>query len=131
MVGTGLEMGLLGLTTPFPPLQELVLEPAQRRVRLEGLRYATALKQQAAQYSVALLHWEATWRQLSSPCGAWALRWTGAGLGGEDAACSTSGVGSGREGLLPTSDHHRGPSVGSPQPPTGSCPVLRHTHACV
>nr|XP_013015685.1 neurobeachin-like protein 2 isoform X2 [Cavia porcellus] len=54
--------------------QELVLEPAQRRVRLEGLRYATALKQQAAQYSVALLHWEATWRQLSSPCGAWALR---------------------------------------------------------
>ncbi|XP_044610595.2 neurobeachin-like protein 2 isoform X3 [Equus asinus] len=54
--------------------QELVLEPAQRRVRLEGLRYAAALKQQAAQHSTALLHWGALWRQLSSPCGAWALR---------------------------------------------------------
>ncbi|XP_012928023.1 neurobeachin-like protein 2 isoform X5 [Heterocephalus glaber] len=54
--------------------QELVLEPAQRRARLEGLRYAAALKQQAAQHSVALLHWGALWRQLSSPCGAWALR---------------------------------------------------------
>ncbi|XP_023556433.1 neurobeachin-like protein 2 isoform X3 [Octodon degus] len=54
--------------------QELVLEPAQRRARLEGLRHAAMLKQQAAQHSVALLHWEATWRQLSSPCGTWALR---------------------------------------------------------
>ncbi|XP_058412923.1 neurobeachin-like protein 2 isoform X2 [Diceros bicornis minor] len=54
--------------------QELVLEPAQRRARLEGLRYAAALKQQAAQHSTALLHWGALWRQLSSPCGAWALR---------------------------------------------------------
>uniref|UniRef100_A0A8C0KM69 Neurobeachin-like protein 2 n=1 Tax=Canis lupus dingo TaxID=286419 RepID=A0A8C0KM69_CANLU len=59
--------------------QELVLEPAQRRVRLEGLRYGAAVKQQAAQQSTALLHWGALWRQLSSPCGAWALRW---GLGG-------------------------------------------------
>lgn len=49
----------------------------QRRVRLEGLRYAAVLKQQAAQHSTALLHWEALWRQLSSPCGAWALRWAG------------------------------------------------------
>ncbi|XP_032314533.1 neurobeachin-like protein 2 isoform X11 [Camelus ferus] len=54
--------------------QELVLEPAQRRARLEGLRYAAALKQQATQHSTALLHWGALWRQLSSPCGAWALR---------------------------------------------------------
>ncbi|XP_060018110.1 neurobeachin-like protein 2 isoform X5 [Lagenorhynchus albirostris] len=54
--------------------QELVLEPAQRRARLEGLRYTAALKQQAAQHSTALLHWGALWRQLSSPCGAWALR---------------------------------------------------------
>lgn len=54
-----------------------MLEPAQRRVRLEGLRYAAALKQQAAQHSTALLHWGALWRQLSSPCGAWALRWAG------------------------------------------------------
>nr|XP_055198957.1 neurobeachin-like protein 2 isoform X3 [Nyctereutes procyonoides] len=54
--------------------QELVLEPAQRRVRLEGLRYGAAVKQQAAQQSTALLHWGALWRQLSSPCGAWALR---------------------------------------------------------
>nr|XP_035963586.1 neurobeachin-like protein 2 isoform X3 [Halichoerus grypus] len=54
--------------------QDLVLEPAQRRGRLEGLRYAAALKQQAAQHSTALLHWGALWRQLSSPCGAWALR---------------------------------------------------------
>ncbi|XP_075820546.1 neurobeachin-like protein 2 isoform X1 [Microtus pennsylvanicus] len=54
--------------------QELVLEPAQRRARLEGLRYAAVLKQQAAQHSTALLHWGALWRQLSSPCGAWALR---------------------------------------------------------
>nr|XP_020023925.1 neurobeachin-like protein 2 isoform X4 [Castor canadensis] len=54
--------------------QELVLEPVQRRARLEGLRYAAALKQQAAQHSTALLHWEALWHQLSSPCGAWALR---------------------------------------------------------
>ncbi|XP_006893098.1 PREDICTED: LOW QUALITY PROTEIN: neurobeachin-like protein 2 [Elephantulus edwardii] len=54
--------------------QELVLEPAQRRMRLEGLRYAAALKQQAAQHSTALLHWGALWRQLSSPCGSWALR---------------------------------------------------------
>uniref|UniRef100_G3SM56 Neurobeachin-like protein 2 n=1 Tax=Loxodonta africana TaxID=9785 RepID=G3SM56_LOXAF len=54
--------------------QELVLEPAQRRIRLEGLRYAAAIKQQAAQHSTALLHWGALWRQLSSPCGAWALR---------------------------------------------------------
>uniref|UniRef100_G1R307 Neurobeachin like 2 n=1 Tax=Nomascus leucogenys TaxID=61853 RepID=G1R307_NOMLE len=54
--------------------QELVLEPAQRRARLEGLRYTAALKQQAAQHSTALLHWGALWRQLASPCGAWALR---------------------------------------------------------
>ncbi|KAM6169581.1 LOW QUALITY PROTEIN: neurobeachin-like protein 2 [Rhynchocyon petersi] len=54
--------------------QEQVLEPAQRRTRLEGLRYAAALKQQASQHSTALLHWGALWRQLSSPCGAWALR---------------------------------------------------------
>ncbi|CAO2633435.1 Neurobeachin-like protein 2, partial [Lemmus lemmus] len=54
--------------------QELVLEPAQRRARLEGLRYAAVLKQQAVQHSTALLHWGALWRQLSSPCGAWALR---------------------------------------------------------
>ncbi|XP_047388286.1 neurobeachin-like protein 2 isoform X4 [Sciurus carolinensis] len=54
--------------------QELVLEPAQRRARLEGLRYVATLKQQAAQHSTALLHWGALWRQLSSPCGAWALR---------------------------------------------------------
>ncbi|XP_027270492.1 neurobeachin-like protein 2 isoform X3 [Cricetulus griseus] len=54
--------------------QELVLEPAQRRARLEGLRHAAVLKQQAAQHSAALLHWGALWRQLSSPCGAWALR---------------------------------------------------------
>ncbi|KAL1782504.1 neurobeachin 2 isoform X2 [Sigmodon hispidus] len=54
--------------------QELVLEPGQRRARLEGLRYAAVLKQQAAQHSTALLHWGALWRQLSSPCGAWALR---------------------------------------------------------
>ncbi|XP_057622636.1 neurobeachin-like protein 2 isoform X1 [Chionomys nivalis] len=54
--------------------QELVLEPTQRRARLEGLRYAAVLKQQAAQHSTALLHWGALWRQLSSPCGAWALR---------------------------------------------------------
>ncbi|XP_039084272.1 neurobeachin-like protein 2 isoform X2 [Hyaena hyaena] len=54
--------------------QELVLEPAQRRASLEGLRYAATLKQQAAQHSTALLHWGALWRQLSSPCGAWALR---------------------------------------------------------
>ncbi|CAH6777630.1 neurobeachin-like protein 2 isoform X2 [Phodopus roborovskii] len=54
--------------------QELVLEPAQRRARLEGLRYAAVLKQQAAQHSTALLHWGALWRQLSSPCGAWARR---------------------------------------------------------
>ncbi|XP_021574806.1 neurobeachin-like protein 2 [Carlito syrichta] len=53
---------------------QLVLETAQRRARLEGLRYAAALKQQAAQHSTALLHWGALWRQLSSPCGAWALR---------------------------------------------------------
>lgn len=70
-------------TDPFlhPALtpQDLVLEPAQRRGRLEGLRYAAALKQQAAQHSTALLHWGALWRQLSSPCGAWALRWAGLG----------------------------------------------------
>lgn len=54
--------------------KELVLEPAQRRARVEGLRYASVLKQQAAQHSTALLHWGALWRQLSSPCGAWALR---------------------------------------------------------
>lgn len=54
-----------------------MLEPAQRRGRLEGLRYAAALKQQATQHSTALLHWGALWRQLSSPCGAWALRWAG------------------------------------------------------
>ncbi|KAM5291942.1 neurobeachin-like protein 2 [Ctenodactylus gundi] len=54
--------------------QELVLEPAQRRARLEGHRHATMLKQQAAQHSTALLHWGALWRQLCSPCGAWALR---------------------------------------------------------
>lgn len=69
-----------------PTPQELVLEPAQRRARLEGLRYTAALKQQAAQHSTALLHWGALWRQLSSPCGAWALRWAGfwveSGLGG-------------------------------------------------
>jgi hypothetical protein len=64
-------------TDPLPPLQELVLEPVQRRARLEGLRYTAALKQQAAQHSTALLHWEALWHQLSSPCGAWALRWAG------------------------------------------------------
>ncbi|XP_054549725.1 neurobeachin-like protein 2 isoform X3 [Talpa occidentalis] len=54
--------------------QELVLEPAQRRARMEGLRFTGALKQQAAQHSTAMLHWGALWRQLSSPCGAWALR---------------------------------------------------------
>ncbi|XP_006065277.3 neurobeachin-like protein 2 isoform X3 [Bubalus bubalis] len=54
--------------------QELVLDPVQRRARFEGLRYAAALKQQAAQHSTALLHWGALWRQLASPCGAWALR---------------------------------------------------------
>ncbi|XP_027788340.2 neurobeachin-like protein 2 isoform X2 [Marmota flaviventris] len=54
--------------------QDLVLEPVQRRARLEGLRYVAMLKQQAAQHSTALLHWGALWRQLSSPCGAWALR---------------------------------------------------------
>ncbi|KAM5234243.1 neurobeachin-like protein 2 isoform 4-T4 [Hipposideros larvatus] len=54
--------------------QELVLEPVQRRARLEGLRYAAALKQQAVQHSTVLLHWGALWRQLSSPCGPWALR---------------------------------------------------------
>ncbi|XP_054406869.2 neurobeachin-like protein 2 isoform X1 [Pongo abelii] len=54
--------------------QELVLEPAQRRARVEGLRYMAVLKQQAAQHSTALLHWGALWRQLASPCGAWALR---------------------------------------------------------
>ncbi|XP_007949943.1 neurobeachin-like protein 2 [Orycteropus afer afer] len=54
--------------------QELVLEPMQRRTRLEGLRYAAVLKQQAAQHSTALLHWGVLWCQLSSPCGAWALR---------------------------------------------------------
>lgn len=59
----------------FLPPQALVLEPAQRRARLEGLRYAAVQKQQASQHSMALLHWEALWRQLSSPCGAWALRW--------------------------------------------------------
>lgn len=66
----------------FLPPQELVLEPAQRRARLEGLRYASVLKQQAAQHSTALLHWGALWRQLSSPCGAWALRWAGLGRKG-------------------------------------------------
>ncbi|XP_017521315.2 neurobeachin-like protein 2 isoform X8 [Manis javanica] len=54
--------------------QDLVLEPALRRARPEGLRYAAVQKQQASQHSTALLHWEALWRQLSSPCGAWALR---------------------------------------------------------
>ncbi|XP_076985630.1 neurobeachin-like protein 2 [Tamandua tetradactyla] len=54
--------------------QGLVLEPSQRRAHLEGLRYAAALKQQVAQHVTALLHWGALWRQLSSPCGAWALR---------------------------------------------------------
>ncbi|XP_021027034.1 neurobeachin-like protein 2 isoform X1 [Mus caroli] len=54
--------------------KELILEPAQRRARVEGLRYASVLKQQAAQHSTALLHWGALWRQFSSPCGAWALR---------------------------------------------------------
>nr|KAF6420831.1 neurobeachin like 2 [Molossus molossus] len=54
--------------------QELVLDPVQRRVRLEGLRYAATLKQLAAQHSTVLLHWGALWRQLSSPRGAWALR---------------------------------------------------------
>ncbi|XP_070247222.1 neurobeachin-like protein 2 [Myotis yumanensis] len=54
--------------------QEQVLEPVQRRARLEGLRYGAAQKQQAAQLSTALLHWRALWRRLSSPCGAWALR---------------------------------------------------------
>ncbi|XP_053456436.1 neurobeachin-like protein 2 isoform X1 [Nycticebus coucang] len=54
--------------------QELVLEPAQRRARLEGLRYSAVLKQQAAQQETSLLHWGVLWRQLSSPCGAWALR---------------------------------------------------------
>lgn len=67
-----------------------MLEPAQRRVRLEGLRYGAAVKQQAAQQSTALLHWGALWRQLSSPCGAWALRW---GLGG-----AAPGVRPGRDG---------------------------------
>lgn len=73
----------------FPP-QELVLEPAQRRARLEGLRYAAVLKQQAAQHSTALLHWGALWRQLSSPCGAWALRW--AGLQGGGAGLGANGT---------------------------------------
>lgn len=64
---------MLGWSCSHP--QELVLEPVQRRARLEGLRYVATLKQQAAQHSTALLHWGALWRQLSSPCGAWALRW--------------------------------------------------------
>lgn len=67
--------GLTCSSTPTP--QELVLDPVQRRARFEGLRYAAALKQQAAQHSTALLHWGALWRQLASPCGAWALRWAG------------------------------------------------------
>ncbi|KAL2803918.1 neurobeachin-like protein 2 isoform 2 [Daubentonia madagascariensis] len=54
--------------------QELVLEPAQQRARLEGLRYSAVLKQQAAHQSMALLHWGTLWRELSSPCGTWALR---------------------------------------------------------
>ncbi|XP_006868866.1 PREDICTED: neurobeachin-like protein 2 [Chrysochloris asiatica] len=62
------------LTRSRKAFQALVVEPTQRRARLEGLRYTTALKQQAAQHSTALLHWGALWRQLSSPCGAWALR---------------------------------------------------------
>ena len=82
-------MGLTCSSTCIP--QELVLDPVQRRARFEGLRYAAALKQQAAQHSTALLHWGAQWRQLASPCGAWALRW--AGLGAE-----SGGVGLGREG---------------------------------
>lgn len=59
-----------------------MLDPVQRRARFEGLRYAAALKQQAAQHSTALLHWGALWRQLASPCGAWALRWAGLGESG-------------------------------------------------
>lgn len=59
------------------PLQKLVLEPAQQRARLEGSRYTGVLKQQGAQHTTALLHWGALWRQLSCPCGAWALRWVG------------------------------------------------------
>lgn len=70
-------MGLTCSSTRIP--QELVLDPVQRRARFEGLRYAAALKQQAAQHSTALLHWGAQWRQLASPCGAWALRWAGLG----------------------------------------------------
>lgn len=57
------------------------MEPVQRRARLEGLRYASVLKQQAAQHSTVLLHWGALWRQLSNPCGAWGLRWVGLGAG--------------------------------------------------
>ena len=72
--------GLTCSSTPTP--QELVLDPVQRRARFEGLRYAAALKQQAAQHSTALLHWGALWRQLASPCGAWALRWAGLGESG-------------------------------------------------
>lgn len=69
--GTGRGRGSHGRSPP----QELVLEPVQRRARLEGLRYSAAHKQQAAQLSTAQLHWGALWRRLSSPCGAWALRW--------------------------------------------------------
>lgn len=58
-----------------------MLEPVQRRARLEGQRYAAALKQQTTQHSTVLLHWGALWRQLSSPCGPWALRWVGLGWG--------------------------------------------------
>ena len=80
--------GLTCSSTPTP--QELVLDPVQRRARFEGLRYAAALKQQAAQHSTALLHWGALWRQLASPCGAWALRWAGLGESGWVGPASTS-----------------------------------------
>lgn len=84
--------GLTCSSAPTP--QELVLDPAQRRARFEGLRYAAALKQQAAQHSTALLHWGALWRQLASPCGAWALRW--AGLRAESGGLAGAWEGGGR-----------------------------------
>lgn len=127
-------MGLTHSSTPTP--QELVLEPAQRRARLEGLRYAAALKQQAAQHSTALLHWGALWRQLSSPCGAWALRWAGRGSGRDLDSETAFGVRPGRHRdfyrlLCPPMTTIRDVSAGTHRFPAGSCPVPRHTRACV
>lgn len=90
-----------------------MLEPAQRRARLEGLRYAAVLKQQAAQHATVLLHWGALWRQLSCPCGAWALRWEGlregAGLGKEGPGAPDCLWGEAREespGIYPQGPAH-------------------------